>query len=219
MWCIGRITAEYRERMYDLLGLYAQPYDPTEPVICLDEKSKQLLEQTRRPIPAAPHEVAKEDYEYTRAGTRNLIVAVEPKAGHREVEVTRRRTKPDFVAFVQYLAQEVYAQARKIHLVLDNLNTHFRASFEQVMGLEAAAVFLSRLEFHYTQKHASWLNMAEIEIGILDRQCTGCRMGDEARLRSEVLVWEERRNEQRRRIEWKFSRQEADQKLSRHYVS
>ena len=219
MWCIGRITAQYRERMYDLLGLYAQPYDPTEPVICLDEKSKQLLQQTRRPIPVTSRQVAKEDYEYKRAGTRNLFVAVEPKAGHREVEVTRRRTKPDFVAFVQYLAQEVYAQARKIHLVLDNLNTHFRASFEQVMGLEAAAVFLSRLEFHYTPKHASWLNMAEIEIGILDRQCTGCRIGDEARLCSEVLAWEQRRNQERRRIEWKFSRQDADQKLSRHYVA
>jgi hypothetical protein len=161
MWCIGRITAEYRERMYDLLGLYAKPYDPSEPVVCLDEKSKQLLEQTRQPLPAAPGQVAKEDYEYKRAGTRNLFVAVEPKAGHREVEVTRRRTKPDFVAFVQYLAQEVYTQARKIHLVLDNLNTHFRASFEEVMGLEAAVAFLSRLEFHYTPKHASWLNMAE----------------------------------------------------------
>lgn len=219
MWCIGRITAEYRQRMYDLLGLYAQPYDPAEPVICLDEKSKQLLQQTRRLITTTPHQVAKEDYEYRRAGTRNLFVAVEPKAGHREVAVTRRRTKPDFVAFVQYLAQEVYAQARKIHLVLDNLNTHFRASFEQVMGLEAAAVFLSRLEFHYTPKHASWLNMAEIEIGILDRQCTGCRIGDEARLCSEVLAWEQRRNQERRRIEWKFSPQDADQKLSRHYVA
>lgn len=219
MWCIGRITAEYRERMHDLLGLYAKPYDPTEPVVCLDEKSKQLLEQTRRPILVAPGQVAKEDYEYKRAGTRNLFVAVEPKAGHREVEVTRRRTKPDFVAFVQYLAQEVYAQARKIHLVLDNLNTHFRASFEGVMGAEAATIFLSRLEFHYTPKHASWLNMAEIEIGILDRQCTGCRIGNEARLCSEVLAWEQRRNQERRRIEWKFSRQEADQKLSRHYVA
>ena len=134
MWCIGRITAEYRERMYDLLGLYAKPYDPTEPVVCLDEKSKQLLEQTRRPIPAAPGQVAKEDYEYKRAGTRNLFVAVEPKAGHREVEVTRRRTKPDFVAFVQYLAQEVYTQARKIHLVLDNLNTHFNNAFCHAVG-------------------------------------------------------------------------------------
>jgi hypothetical protein len=219
MWCIGRITAEYRQRMYDLLGLYAKPYDPSEPVVCLDEKSKQLLEQTRRPIPATPGQDAKEDYEYKRAGTRNLFVAVEPKAGHREVEVTLRRTKPDFVAFVQYLAQEVYSRARKIHLVLDNLNTHFRASFETVMGTEAATAFLARLEVHYTPKHASWLNMAEIEIGILDRQCTGRRIGTEARLCSEVLAWEQRRNHERRRIEWKFSRQEADQKLSRHYVS
>ena len=218
MWCIGRITAEYRERMYDLLGLYAKPYDPSEPVVCLDEKSKQLLEQTRQPLPATPGQVAKEDYEYKRAGTRNLFVAVEPKAGHREVEVTRQRTKPDFVAFVQYLAQEVYTQARKIHLVLDNLNTHFRASFEEVMGLEAAGVLLSRLEFHYTPKHASWLNMAEIEMGILDRQCTGRRIGEHACLCSEVLAWEQRRNQECRRIEWKFTRQEADEKLSRHYV-
>jgi predicted Fe-S protein YdhL (DUF1289 family) len=219
MWCIGRITTEYRDRMYDLLGLYAKPYDPAEPVVCLDEKSKQLLQQTRSPLPAAPGQIAKEDYEYKRAGTRNLFVAVEPQGGRRQVQVTRRRTKPDFVSFVQFLALEVYAQARKIHLVLDNLNTHFRTSFEEVMGLEAAAVFLSRIEFHHTPKHASWLNMAEIEIGILDRQCTGCRIGDEARLRAEVLAWEQRRNQERRRIEWKFTRQDADQKLSRHYVS
>ena len=219
MWCIGRITAEYRERMYDLLGLYAKPYNAAEPVICIDEKSKQLLQQTRRPIPATPGQVAKEDYEYKRAGTRNLFVAVEPKGGHREVEVTLRRTKPDFVGFVRYLAQEVYAQAEKIHLVLDNLNTHFRGSFEEIMGLEAATVFLARLEFHYTPKHASWLNMAEIEIGILDRQCIGGRIGDEARLCSEVLTWEHRRNQERRGIEWRFSRQKADEKLSGHYVS
>ncbi len=219
MWCIGRITAEYRERMYDLLGLYAKPYDAAEPMVCLDEKSKQLLEQTRRPIPAVPGQVAKEDYEYKRAGTRNLFVAVEPKAGHREVAVTGRRTKSDFVAFVQFLALEVYAQAGKIHLVMDNLNTHFRASFEEVMGGEAATAFLSRLEFHYTPKHASWLNMAEIEIGILDRQCTGRRIGSEAQLCSEVLAWEQRRNQEHRRIDWKFTRQDADRKLSRHYVT
>lgn len=219
MWCIGQITAEYRERMYDVLGLYAQPYDAAEPVICVDEKSKQLLEQTRRPLPASPGQVAKEDYEYKRAGTRNLFVAVEPKAGHREVTVTGRRTKTDFVAFVQFLALEVYAQARKIHVVLDNLNTHFCAAFEEVMGPEAAATFLSRLQFHYTPKHASWLNMAEIEIGILDRQCTGRRMGQEALLRSEVLAWQQRRNQERCRIDWKFTRQDADRKLSRHYVT
>lgn len=220
MWCIGRITVEYRERMYDLLGLYAKPYDTNEPVVCVDEKSKQLLEQTRRPLPAtAPGRIAKEDYEYKRAGTRNLFVAVEPKAGHREVAVTRRRTKQDFVEFVQHLAGKVYAQVRKLHIVLDNLNTHFRASFEEVMGAPAAAVFLARVEFHYTPKHASWLNMAEIEIGILDRQCLGRRIGDEARLCSEVQAWEQRRNEARRRIDWKFTRQDADQKLSRHYVT
>jgi hypothetical protein len=219
MWCIGRITAEYRERMYDLLGLYAKAYDATEPVICLDEKSKQLLEQTRRPLPTSAGQIAKEDYEYRRAGTRNLFVAVEPQGGHREVALTQRRTKRDFVEFVQHLVEVVYASARKIHLVLDNLNTHFRTSFEEVMGLEEASAFLARVQFHYTPKHASWLNMAEIEIGILDRQCTGRRIGDEARLRSEVLAWEQRRNQALCRIEWKFTRQEADRKLSRHYVT
>ena len=144
---------------------------------------------------------------------------MEPQAGHREVAVTQRRTKRDFVAFVQHLAQVVYAGAHTLHLVLDNLNTHFRGSFEEVMGLEAATAFLARVQFHYTPKHASWLNMAEIEIGILDRQCTGCRIGDEARLRSEVRAWEQRRNQGRCRIEWKFTRQDADQKLSRHYIT
>ena len=219
MWCIGAITTEYRARMYDLLELYARPYDPAEPVVCVDEKSKQLLKQTRAPIAPAPGQAAKEDYEYKRAGTRNLFMAVEPRAGHREVEVTNRRTKADFVAFVRFLASDVYAQARKIHLVMDNLNTHFRTSFEEIMGAEAAATFLSRLEFHYTPKHASWLNMAEIEIGILDRQCTGRRIGDEARLCGEVLAWEQRRNQERCRIDWKFTRQDADRKLARHYVT
>src|SRR5258708_39103646 len=120
MWCIGRITAEYRERMYDLLGLYAKPYDAAEPVVCLDEKSKQLLQQTRRPLPVGPGQIAKEDYEYRRAGTRNLFVAVEPQAGHREGAVTQRRAKRDFVEFAQRLGQGVYAGAHTLHLGLDN---------------------------------------------------------------------------------------------------
>jgi hypothetical protein len=219
MWCLGRITGEYRERMYDLLALYAKPYDPQEPVICLDEKSKQLLEQTRPPLPISPGQPAREDCEYRRAGTRNLFVAVEPKGGRRTVEVTRRRTKPDFVGFVQTLVHGVYATARTIHLVLDNLNPHFRGSFEQVLGVEAARQFLARIEFHYTPKHASWLNMAEIEIGILDRQCLGRRIGSENRLKAEVSAWEQRRNQMACRIEWTFTRQDADQKLARHYVT
>ncbi len=124
---------------------------PPSRVVCLDEKSKQLLEQTRRPLPTCPGQVAKEDYEYRRAGTRNLFIAVEPQAGHREVAVTQRRTKRDFVEFVQRLAQVVYAGAHTVHLVLDNLNTHFRASFEEAVGLEAATAFLARVRFHYTQ--------------------------------------------------------------------
>lgn len=219
MWCIGRITAEYRERMYDLLALYARPYNPQEPVVCLDEKSKQLLAQTRSVLAGGPGQIAKEDYEYRRAGTRNLFVAVEPQAGRREVTVTLRRTKRDFVEFVQRLVEEVYAKAQTVHLVLDNLNTHFRGSFEEVLGLEAAAAFLGRVRFHYTPKHASWLNMAEIEIGVLDRQCTGRRIGEETRLRTEVAAWQQRRNQDRCRIQWKFTRQDADHKLAKHYVT
>lgn len=219
MWCIGRLTGEYRERMYGLLELYAKPYAPEEPVVCLDEKSKQLLQQTRRPLAAGPGVVAKEDYEYRRAGTRNLFVAVEPKGRHREVTVTVRRTKRDFVDFVRRLVEGVHAGARKVHLVLDNLNTHFRASFEEVLGAEAAARLLARVDFHYTPKHASWLNMAEIEIGILERQCLGRRLADETLLKSEVSQWQDRRNQEQRGIEWTFTRQDADRKLRRHYVA
>jgi len=179
---------------------------------------KQLLGNTRAPLPLKPGACLKEDYEYKRAGTRNIFVAVEPKGGHREVSVTARRTKADFVAFVLYLSQRVYAEAKKLHLVLDNLNTHFCGSFVAVLGAAAAAPILERIEFHYTPKHASWLNMAELEIGIMEKQCTGCRLGTEARLVSEVAAWQLRRNVEKCGIEWTFMREKADKKLSRHYV-
>lgn len=219
MWCVGRITAEYRRRMYGLLKLYARPYDAAEPVVCVDEKSKQLLAQTRAPLPARPGQDAKEDYEYRRADTRNLFVAVEPKGGHREVTVTSRRAKPDFVKFIVRLAEGVYASARKIHLVADNLNTHFRASFDTVLGLTRARALFARVQFHYTPKHASWLNMAEIEIGVLERQCLGQRIPDVAQLRRHVRTWQRRRNRDRATIRWRFTRQDADRKLGRHYVA
>lgn len=219
MWCIGKLTKEYRERMYALLDLYARPYQKNEPVVCVDEKSKQLLEQPRTPIAASPGKPIKEDYEYKRAGTRNIFMAIEPKGGRRQAEVTARRTKRDFVQFISHLVKKVYAREQKIHLVVDNLNTHFRSSFEEVLGVKQAAKLLERVEFHYTPKHASWLNMAEIEIGIMDRQCTGCRLPNEQTLRSEVVAWANRRNQARTTIDWKFTRQDADQKLSRHYVS
>ena len=219
MWCVGQITAEYRQRMYALLELYAQPYNPEEPVICVDEKSKQLLKQTRVPLAARAGQVAKEDYEYERAGTCNLFVAVEPKGQRRQVAVTARRTKVDFVAFVLQLVQQVYAGAKRLHLVLDNLNTHFRASFEEVLGTEAALAVLARVEFHYTPKHASWLNLAELEIGIMEKQCTGRRLATAALVAGEVAAWQHRRNKEKRGIEWTFTRERADQKLGRHYVT
>lgn len=218
MWCVGRLTAEYRQRMYALLDLYAKDYQVEEPVICLDEKSKQLLADTRQPVAMKPGSPAKEDYEYTRQGTRNLFVAVEPKGGRREVSVTARRTKKDFVTFVLYLLQIVYASARKLHLVVDNLNTHFAGSFVEVLGAEQAALVLARIEFHYTPKHASWLNMAELEIGVMERQCTGRRISTEAMLQSEVAAWQQKRNVEKRGINWTFTREKADAKLGRHYV-
>lgn len=204
--------------MYGVLGIYARPYQAQEPVICVDEKSKQLLGQTRSPLPAQPGQLTKEDYEYKRAGTRNIFVAVEPKGGRRLVEVTRRRAKPDFVAFIKNLVEKVYASATTIHLVLDNLNTHFRQTFVDVLGEPAATELLRRVEFHYTPKHASWLNMAEIEIGIMDRQCTGQRIASAEQLQAEVQEWQQQRNAEKRGIEWRFTRQDADRKLSRHYV-
>ncbi len=219
MWCIGELTAEYRKRMYDLLALYARPYDPREPVICLDEKSKQLLRQTRRPLPARPGTAAKEDYEYERAGTCNIFVAVEPRGQRRLAQVTERRTKIDFVSFVCRLQRSGYSQARKVHLVLDNLNTHMRTSFEAVLGVKAAVTLLRRVEFHYTPTHASGLNMAEIEIGVLQRQCLARCAAEQAALATEVAAWQRRRNAARCGIQWTFTRRDADRKLSRHYVS
>jgi len=219
MWCIGKLTEEYRRRMYDVLDVYAQPYREREPVICIDEKSKQLIRDSREVLPMKPGAPAKLDYEYVREGTCNIFVAVEPRGGRRVVKVTERRTKSDFVSFVQQLLERTYASARKVHLVLDNLNTHFRKCFEEVLGRADAAMLLRRVVFHHTPKHASWLNMAEIEISILDRQCLRRRLADKATATREVDAWQRRRNAQRRGIEWTFTRQDADRKLRRHYVS
>jgi hypothetical protein len=219
MWCVGRLTEEYRQRMYALLDLYARPFQSDEPVVCVDEKSKQLLQQSRTPLPIKPGTPMKMDYEYIRAGTCNLFVAVEPKGGRRTVRVTDHRAKTDFVAFVQHLLEQVYATAQRVHLVMDNLNTHFRKCFEEVLGIQEAQALLGRVEFHYTPKHASWLNMAEIEIGILDRQCLDRRLPDQATLTAEVAAWQTRRNTEHRCITWAFTRQDADHKLARHYVS
>jgi len=219
MWCIQAITEEYRTRMYRLLELYQQEHDPNQPLVCMDEKSKQLLEDSRRPIPAKPGQLEKYDYEYKRKGTCNIFVAVAPKAGMRIVKVTDTRKKEDFAYFVEDLIENHFPNASCIQLVLDNLNTHFPTSIIEAFDKTKADRILERVKFIHTPKHGSWLNMAEIEINIMDRQCTGGRIASKEILESELMSWSNDRNEKQRNIEWKFTRQDADKKLSRHYVA
>lgn len=219
MWCIQAITEEYRTRMYRLLELYQQGHDPDQPLVCMDEKSKQLLEDSRRPIPAKPGQLEKYDYEYKRKGTCNIFVAVAPKAGMRIVKITDTRKKEDFAYFVEELVETHFPEASCIQLVLDNLNTHFATSIIEAFDKPRADKILDRIKFIHTPKHGSWLNMAEIEINIMDRQCTGGRIASKEILESEVMNWSNDRNEKQRNIEWKFTRQDADKKLSRHYVA
>lgn len=214
MWCIPNITPEYIERMEDVLTLYAKPYDPKEPVLCCDEKSKQLLEETRPTQNTKAGKAKRNDYEYTRNGTRNLFVTVEPKGGHREARVTKRRTKKDFAREVKRVINlPRYQEAKKIHFVLDNLNTHFKTSFFETFGKQEAKNILKRIQFHYTPKHASWLDMAEIEIGILNRQCIRGRIPTEKALKRKVRVWSRERNKQKKTIEWSFTVKKAREKF------
>jgi len=219
MWCVGVLNAQYRARMYDLLALYARPMRRDEPVVCVDEKSTQLLAHSREPLPMHAGSPVREDWEYVRHGTCNLFVAVCPQAGRRTVAVTEHRGKTDFVAFARHLIERVYGTARRIHLVLDNLNTHFRKCFIDVLGPQAATRLLRRVEFHYTPTHASWLNMAEIEIGVLTRQCLARRITDQQVLEREVAAWQRHRNVHRQTLRWTFTRQDADRKLGHHYVA
>jgi len=218
MWCIGSLTAEYRERMHALCDLYGQAHNPAEPVVCVDEKSKQVVRASRPELAARPGQCAKQDYEYVRGGTRNIFLAVEPSGGHRETAVTARRTKADFVHFVCGLLGGTYQHVAKLHLVLDNLNTHFRRSFEEVLGARADAV-LARVEFHHTPKHASWLNLAEQELGVMERQCTGRRFTHPTELDTELRAWQRKRNADKITLNWSFTRDAADRKIGRHYVT
>lgn len=219
MWCIAKITPEYRKRMYRILDLYEEKYNSKYPVVCIDEKSCQLLEEARSPIPLKAGSTAKHDYEYIRKGTSNIFVAVEAKAGQHFLSVTQRRTKQDFANFVKKLVDEVYPKAKKIKLVLDNLNTHFEKSFYETFSKKEAKRILKRIEFYYTPKHASWLNMAEIEINILETECLDRKIASIEMLTEEVKAWELQKNNERKKISWSFTKKKADKKLSKHYVS
>jgi len=205
--------------MEDVLDLYAEPYDPHRPKVNFDEKSKQLIAETRRPVPPQPGQPARYDYEYQRNGTANLFVFCEPQAGWRHLEVTERRTMPDFAHQMKWLVDERYPQAEVIRLVLDQLNTHKPASLYETFAPEEARRILRKLEFHYTPKHGSWLNMAEIELSVLQRQCLDRRIPDVATLSREIRAYERRRNSERATIEWRFTNQDARRKLHRLYPS
>ena len=211
--------ADFVCAMEDVLEVYTRPYNPEEPLVCVDETTKQLVADVTPPLPMQPGQPVREDYEYERCGTANLFMVCEPLAGRRHVKVTERRTSADFAELLRELSDVHYPQAKKIVLVMDNLNTHKLSVLYQVFPPEEARRIGQRFEVHYTPKHASWLNMAEIEIGIMDRQCTGCRLPSEETLRSEVDAWQNRRNQARATIDWKFTRQDADRKLSKYYVT
>ena len=203
--------------MEDVLDLYEEPYDPHYPTVCLDEKPVVLHADVEPPVPVKPGQPERVDYEYERKGTRNLFVMVEPLAGWRHVEVTAQRTMHDYAKVVRWLVDEVYPQAEYIRLVQDNLNTHTPAALYETFPPAEARRILQRLEFHYTPKHGSWLNMAEIEIAILERNALSRRLEDEATLRRHVSAVEIERNQQRRGICWQFTSRDARIKLERLY--
>jgi len=211
------MDAAFRARMYDVLDLYEEPYDPKRPVLCLDEKPKQLLQEKRRAIPMKPGTPERYDYEYARNGTANIFMAVEFKAGRRVTQVTERRTMTDFALFVKMLVDE-YADVEVIRLVTDNLSTHKHKSFYEPFSRDEAERIMKKVELHYTPKHASWLNAAEIEISVMEIECTRRRIGNRETLTQEVAAWTKRRNHQKKKIDWKFTKEKADKKLSKHYV-
>ena len=218
MWCIQKIDAPFRKCMYDVLDLYEEPYDPKRPLVCLDEKPKQLLGDKRMPIPLKPGRSEKYDYEYVRNGTANIFVAVEFKAGKHVTQVTKRRTMKDFALFVKMLVDGKYSDVEVIRLVMDNLNTHNEKAFYRAFSRDEAERILDRIEFHYTPKHASWLNAAEVEINVMDIECTDRRISDMNILAHEVSAWTKRRNDHENKINWTFTRDKADEKLSKYYV-
>jgi hypothetical protein len=205
--------------MEDVLDLYAEPYDPDEPVVCFDETSKQLIAETRLPLPMEPGKPERVDYEYERNGTANLFLVTQPLGAWRHVDVTDRRTKHDFAKQMQDLVDRHFPDASRIRVVLDNLNTHTPASLYEAFTPEEARRLLRKLEFHFTPVHGSWLNMAEPEFSMLSRQCLDRRIGDRDTLVTEVAAWETARNEQRATINWQFTVVDARRKLHRLYPS
>jgi hypothetical protein len=205
--------------MEDVLDVYQRPYDPKRPQVCLDEASKQLLGEVREPIPMPPGQPRRCDAEYERHGTANLFVVTEPLRGWRHIEVTDQRRRVEFAQVIRDLVEVRYPEAEVIVLVMDNLNTHTPASLYEAFEPQEAKRLADKLEIHYTPKHGSWLNMAEIELSVLARQCLAERMADKGTLETETAAWEKERNAHAVRIDWRFTTADARIKLKRLYPS
>ena len=205
--------------MEEVLELYTRPYDQCYPVVCFDESSKQLIAETRQPLSAQPGQPERYDFEYERIGVSNLFMFFEPLTAWRHVEVTDQRTSVDYAQQMKYLVDKRYPEAEKIRLVQDNLNTHVKASLYKAFSPDEARRILNKLEFHYTPKHGSWLNMAEIELSVLNRQCLNRRISSKETLIQEVTAWEQQRNQTSSPVNWQFTTEDARIKLTRLYPS
>jgi len=217
MWCVPRVNGEFVARMEDVLDLYAEAPDPQRPVVCFDESPVQLIGEVRQPIPPKPGQVERYDYEYRREGTANLFVFLNAHRPWRKVKVTKQRTAVEFAQCMRELVDVDYSQAERIRVVMDNLSTHTPGSLYEAFPAPEAHRILRRLEFHFTPKHASWLNMAEIEIGVLKGQCLDRRIDDRERLAREIAAWERQRNAAGAQVKWIFTTQKARAKMSRAY--
>jgi hypothetical protein len=218
MWCIPpEKNAEFACAMENVLEAYKRPHNPIRPVVCMDEKPKQLVKETRKPLPRGEGEVERFDYEYERNGTANVFLFVEPLAGWRRVEVTERRTRLDWAREVRRLLDVDYKDAQCVTLVMDNLNTHGPASLYEAFEPAEARRPAARFEWHYTPRHGSWLNVAEMELSVLARQCLDRRIPDLPTLRSEAAAWEARRNAAVVGVDWHFTTADARVKLKRLY--
>ncbi len=213
------MSGEFVAAREDVLGLYAEPYDPKRPKVNFDETSKQLIGEVRTPLPAQSGHAARYDYEYKRNGTRNLFLFVEPQTGWRHVTVTQRRTRKDYAECLRALVDVYYPSATKIRLVQDNRNTHDGASLYEAFAPAEARRLVERLELHYTPKHGSWLNIAEIELSTMSGQCLNRRIPDRETLEREVAAWEAERNALGGTVNWRFTTEDARAKLKRLYPS
>lgn len=203
--------------MEDVLEVYKRPYDEKRPVVCLDELNKQTVKEIQTPLPIEPGKPQRFDTEYERNGTSNIFLSFEPLKGKRQLKVTERRTKVDWAHYIKELVDEEYSEAEKIILVQDNLNTHTGASLYEAFDPSEAKRILEKLEFHYTPKHGSWLNMAEIELSHLSRQCLDRRIPDRETLKKEVSAWLQQRNLEASRVDWQFTAEDARIKLKKLY--